>query len=160
MKFRKKKEKPLIYVERMALEKSKNINISDGDFLVTADTIVVSGGKIIDKTLDRDRAKKNIKLLSGKRHTVLTAFAVRHKERLYSKVVRTTLKMKYVTDYEIEAYLNKNEWQNVAGSYSIQGCAICFFLSISGCYSSVIGLPLPKLSNVLKGFGYFDQQYG
>ena len=54
----------------------------------------------------------------------------------------------------INNYLDKNEWRGCAGGYNLMGSAIEFFPYISGCYSSVIGLPLPKLKNILRGLGY------
>ena len=58
--------------------------------------------------------------------------------------------MKYLSDKEIEQYLTSQEWIGRAGAYCIQGQAISFFTFISGCYSNVIGLPIPKLTSVIK----------
>ena len=66
--------------------------------------------------------------------------------QLILKLVKTVLKMRLLTEKEIKAYIASREWVGCAGAYSIQGRAKCFFPFISGCYSNVIGLPLPKLN--------------
>ena len=72
-----------------------------------------------------------------------------------STTVKTTLKMRFLTKEDIDSYLSTDEWIGRAGAYSIQGRAICFFPFISGCFTNVIGLPLPKLINVLTAIGFF-----
>ena len=148
------KEKPLDYVRRMALEKSNSINVDADDILVTADTIVLVGQKILHKTVDRNKARKNLESISGRRHKVMTSFCVKKGVEIKLKTVKTILKMKQLSDKELEDYLSFNEWKGKAGSYSIQGKAICFFPFISGCYSNIIGLPLPKLISVLRPMGF------
>ena len=63
--------------------------------------------------------------------------------------------MKLLTEEEIGAYIQSREWMGCAGAYSIQGRAKCFFPFISGCYSNVIGLPLPSLIGVLRTMGFY-----
>ena len=62
--------------------------------------------------------------------------------------------MKVLSKEEINNYLDSREWVGSAGAYSIQGRAMCFFPFISGCFSNIIGLPLPKLIGVLTAMGY------
>ena len=66
--------------------------------------------------------------------------------------------MRLLTDKEINEYIASKEWVGCAGAYGIQGRAKSFFPFISGCFSNVIGLPIPKLISVLKGMG-FSQDY-
>ena len=143
-------ENPLDYVKRMAMAKSSAINISADDVLVTADTIVLAGKKILHKTDDRDQARKNLESISGRRHKVITSFCVKRGVEIKSQTVSTKLKMKHLSNKELETYLSLDEWQGKAGSYSIQGEAISFFPFISGCFSNIVGLPLPKLYLVLR----------
>ena len=150
----KKHEKPLEYVKRMAAEKAEAINTSRGQFLITADTIVLVGRKILHKTDDINEAKINLKTLSGRRHKVITAFCVKNGDKIKAETANTILKMKNLSDDELENYIALNEWKGKAGSYSIQGRAITFFPFISGCFSNVIGLPLPKLFAVLRSMGF------
>ena len=138
----------------MALDKCNSINICDGSYLITADTIVTAGRKIFHKTNKREVARENLLALSGRRHTVYTAFCVKKGSLVKENVVKTILKMKRLSTGDIDSYLATKQWVNKAGSYSIQGEAIAFFPYISGCFSNVIGLPLPKLLNILKSMRF------
>ena len=147
-------EKPLSYVKRIAEKKANAIITDKKNFLITADTIVVLGRRVLLKTSDETIAQNHLSLLSGRKHNVFTAFCVKHNGLTNLNVVKTTLKMKLLTSKEITAYIAFREWVGCAGAYSIQGKAKAFFPFISGCYSNVIGIPLPKLISVLKGMGF------
>ena len=82
------------------------------------------------KTSDETRAKEYLRLLSGRRHSVLTAFCVKHNGLVNLKLVRTVLKMRVLTENEIGTYIDSREWVGCAGAYSIQGSAKCFFIHI------------------------------
>ena len=151
----KLKESPRKYVKRIAALKAEAISSEEQSYLITADTVVTVGRRLLLKTSDETRAKEYLRLLSGRRHSVLTAFCVKHNGLVNLKLVRTVLKMRVLTENEIGTYIDSREWVGCAGAYSIQGSAKCFFPFISGCYSNVIGLPLPSLMNVLRGVGYF-----
>lgn len=153
--FKPKKELPISYVRRMAKEKSMAIDLESGSYLITADTVVTLGREVLNKTDDRVVAREHLNRLSGRRHYVYTSFCVRSKEFFRNETVKTQLKMKNLSNQEIDKYILSNEWLGKAGSYSIQGTAIIFFPFISGCFSNVIGLPLPKLTNVLKAMGFY-----
>ena len=150
----KSKETPFEYVKRMALEKSDCLKTDYDAFLITADTIVVVGKTVLHKTIDRHIARTYLQKLSGRRHKVMTAFCIKHKKKQYCKVVTSVLKMKHLTEMEIKMYLDKDEWRGKAGAYSIQGYAINFFPFISGCFTNIIGLPIPKLNSSLKSLGF------
>ena len=149
-------ENPVDYVKRMALEKSTVLEVGHNELLLTADTIVVASRKILHKTFDVAEAGKHLETLSNRRHAVFTSFCIKWKGSLKVTTVRTVLKMRKVCRKEITQYLKSDEWRGKAGGYSIQGKAKCFFPFISGCYSNVVGLPIPKFINVLKGIGYQD----
>ena len=151
-------ERPQNYVKRIATEKADAIYSERRSYLITADTIVTVGRRLLMKTSDKKRAEEYLRLLSGRRHSVFTAFCVKHNGLVSLKLVRTVLKMRLLTEDEIKAYLVSKEWVGCAGAYSIQGRAKCFFPFISGCYSNVIGLPLPRLINVLNTIGYFKKK--
>ena len=154
----KRKETPTKYVQRMALQKCEALPSSKDDFLVTADTIVVLGNRILSKASNKLDATHTLELLSGKRHRVLTSFCVRHEGIIRSNTAKTILKMRLLSRDEITNYISSNEWVGCAGSYSIQGAAKCFFPFISGCYSSIVGLPLPKLIVTLRSMGFFKKK--
>ena len=80
----------------------------------------------------------------------MTAFCVKHNGLTSLNLVKTSLKMRLLTEEEIDAYISSREWVGCAGGYSIQGRAKCFFPFISGCHSNIVGLPLPSLMGVLE----------
>ena len=143
------KELPTDYVKRIALEKCLSIRVEKTQSLITADTVVAVGRRIMHKTNKMSIAKENLSILAGRRHDVYTSFCVKKGPTIKQELVKTSLKMKKLSDRDIENYLHTKQWINKAGSYSIQGRAIVFFPFISGCFSNVIGLPLPKLINTL-----------
>ena len=147
------------YVKRIAVEKAKAISLDDKSYLITADTVVLAGRQVLLKTSHEKVAQNHLRLLSGRRHTVFTAFCVRHNGLLSINLVKTSLKMKILTEEEIKAYIASREWVGCAGAYGIQGRAKAFFPFVSGCVSNVIGLPLPKLTGVLKGMGFPQSRY-
>ncbi len=155
---RKPKESPRDYVRRIAKEKAASISCDSNSFLVTADTIVTVGKRILLKTSDDAKAQYYLRALSGRRHRVFTAFCVKHNGIVRLNLVKTSLKMRSLTEEEIRKYIASKEWMGCAGAYSIQGRAKGFFPFVSGCFSNVIGLPIPKLINVLTGLGFFENK--
>ena len=151
----KPNERPLNYVRRIAALKANAISFEKRSFLITADTTVNVGRRVLIKTSNELKAEEYLRLLSGRRHSVLTAFCVKHNDLTILKVVKTILKMRLLTEEEIRAYIDSREWVGCAGAYSIQGRAKCFFPFISGCYSNVVGLPLPSLIGVLSTMGFY-----
>lgn len=152
-------EKPLVYVKRIAQEKALSINSHSSSILITADTIVTLGRRILFKTSNEQQALEHLSTLSGRRHNVFTAFCIKHNDLISLNLVKTSLKMKLLSKKEIGEYVASKEWIGCAGAYRIQGRAKVFFPFISGCFSNVIGLPLPKLVNVLKGMGFSQSRY-
>ena len=153
----KSNERPRDYVKRVATLKANAISSERGSYLITADTTVTVGRRFLIKTSDDIKAEEYLRLLSGRRHTVFSAFCVKHNDLLILKLVKTVLKMRLLTEEEISAYIESREWLGCAGAYSIQGRAKCFFPFISGCYSNVVGLPLPSLIRVLSAMGFYSK---
>ena len=151
----KPNESPVSYVKRMAEEKANAILLKKQPYLITADTIVVAGSRVLSKTSDEKVARSYLRILSGRRHAVFTALCVKHNGILSLKLVKTSLKMKLLSAKEINDYIACREWVGSAGAYRIQGRAKAFIPFISGCFSNVVGLPIPKLVSVLKGRGYY-----
>ena len=150
----KKNEKPLDYVSRIALEKNKAVKKKKLEIVLTADTVVALGRRIIQKPNDKEEALYFLNLLSGRRHKVYTSICIFSKEKFYQKNVTTTLKMKRLSDDEKKCYLLSDERKGKAGGYSIQGAASYFFPFISGSYSNVVGLPLTETVGMLHGIGF------
>ena len=128
---------------------------TNNNWILGADTIVALGETMLGKPHDHDEARSMLLLLSGKEHKVTTGFclldpsgAVSHEED-----VSTLVKMKRLTEEEIEAYISTNEPFGKAGSYAIQGIGSFMIEAISGSYSNVVGLPLCALINSLLATG-------
>ena len=147
-----KGELPRAYVERVAREKCAAI--TDDGLVLTADTTVSVGRRILGKPADAAEAARFLLLMSGRRHQVITSVCVRHGETLRQRTVETRVKMKRLSDTEISAYLRSDEWQGKAGGYAIQGLAAAFIPEIHGSYTNVVGLPLTETANLLTGLGY------
>ena len=155
----KKSEKPLDYVSRIALEKNKSVKKKKIEIVLTADTVVALGRRIIQKPNDKEEALYFLNLLSGRRHKVYTSICIFSKEKYYQKNVTTTLKMKRLSEDEKKCYLLSDEWKGKAGGYSIQGAASYFFPFISGSYSNVVGLPLTETIGLLNGLGFKSSSF-
>ncbi len=152
------KELPIIYVKRMAKEKMEVVKEKfPNDLILTADTIVYIGRRIIDQTYEKSKAIKILELLSGRRHRVSTAFHLYYKDKIDSlRVVTSIVKMKRLTENEIKSYIESNEWKGKAGAYGIQGSAEKFIQFISGSYSNIVGLPLNQVYGSLNSIGYYN----
>ena len=154
------KELPILYVKRMAKEKMEVAKKKfPNDLILTADTIVYVGRRIIDKTNEKSKAIKFLELLSGRRHRVSTAFNLYCKDKIDSlRVVTSVVKMKRLTENEIKSYIETDEWKGKAGAYGIQGSAEKFIQFISGSYTNIVGLPLNQVYGSLNSIGYGNEK--
>ena len=150
----KKDEKPLDYVFRVALEKNKAVKKNSSEIVLSADTIVAVGRRILLKPNNIEEASSFLGLLSGRRHRVHTSICIFYNDKYYQKNITTILKMKRLSEEEKKSYLKSQEWWGKAGGYSIQGAASYFFPFISGSYSNVVGLPLTETIGLLNGLGF------
>lgn len=149
----RKGELPRPYCARMAREKAEAVTAAGDEVVLTADTVVTLGRRILGKPDDADEARRFLRLLSGRRHRVITAVAVRAGETLRERETLTTLKMAPLTDADIDAYIATDEWRGKAGGYGIQGYAARFIPWIQGSYTGVVGLPLTETRNLLMAAG-------
>lgn len=146
-------EKPRDYVRRMALEKAQASDCAADEVVLCADTTVALGRRILGKPEDAAEAEAFLRLMSGRRHRVITAVAVKTPDAIRVKDVMTQVKMKSLSDAEIAGYLATNDWQGKAGGYGIQGPAGAFVPWISGSFPAVVGLPLAETANLLRAAG-------
>jgi len=149
-----KAELPRPYCARMAVEKARAVVADDEDIVVCADTTVALGRRILGKPESGGQAAEFLLALSGRRHRVITAVAVRCGARVWERDVVTTVQMKRLSDEELNAYLASNDWQGKAGGYAIQGPAGAFIPWINGSFTGVVGLPLAETAGLLQAAGY------
>ncbi|MCK5242652.1 septum formation protein Maf [bacterium] len=124
-------------------------------WVLAADTLVVQGRHIFAKPTSRQQAKHMLQALAGKEHWVLTGVLLQHKDlgRKIAWVEKTKVRMRKITSYELEKYLQSNEWKDKAGAYGIQGRAGAFVTQVKGCYFNVVGLPLGSVCEKLQKVG-------
>lgn len=113
--------------------------------VLSADTTVSIGGAILGKPVDVAQAEAMLRRLAGHRHEVITAYRIRHRERMVERVVTTQVGFRMLDESEIAAYLANGEWRGKAGAYAIQGIAGAFVTEVRGSYSNVVGLPVAEV---------------
>ena len=150
------KELPIDYVKRMANEKNIIFQANyPKSIILSADTIVTIGRRILPKAINIQIAEACLKKLSGRRHKVYTSFALSSpNNKIRIKTVQSIVKFKRLDKNEIARYINSNEWQDKAGGYAIQGIAASLINFISGSYSNIVGLPLAELYRTLVSIDY------
>lgn len=148
-----KAELPRDYVNRIAREKAAAVAIGDGEVALCADTTVALGRRIMGKPADAEEAAAFLRAMSGRRHKVITAVAVKRGTQIWAKDVQTTVSMKRLSDDEIRWYLRTGDWRGKAGGYGIQGPASAFIPWINGSFHAVMGLPLPETAGLLTAAG-------
>ena len=149
-----KAELPRPYCARLAREKAMAVQADPGDIILTADTTVALGRRILGKPRDAAQAAEFLTDLGGRRHQVITAVAVRRGDRLWTRDSVSAVKMKRLSDGELNGYLAGGEWQGKAGAYAIQGAAGAFIPWISGSFTGIVGLPLAETAALLATAGY------
>ena len=123
------------------------------DTIISADTIVVVDGKVLGKPLTEDHAKEMLRSLSGRSHTVMTAFCLWEKGRAVTHVEQTHLRFKPLSNEEIDAYVATGSPMDKAGAYGIQDQASIFVEALEGDYYNVMGLPVCALVKALRKNG-------
>lgn len=147
-------ELPRPYCGRMARQKALAVSAEASELVLCADTTVALGRRILGKPENEADAIRMLLLLSGRRHKVITAVALRLADRMWERDVVTTVQMKRLSDAEISAYIRSGEWHGKAGAYGIQGLAGALIPWINGSFTGVVGLPLSETANLLRGAGY------
>ncbi|MFT6933570.1 MAG: septum formation protein [Paracoccaceae bacterium] len=147
-------ELPRPYCRRIALEKVNAVAAGPQDVVLCADTTVAMGRRILGKPRDAGEAAAFLLGLSGRRHRVVTALAVKRGDQIWQRDVESRVQMKRLSDLELNTYLASNDWQGKAGGYSIQGPAGAFIPWISGSHSAIMGLPLVEAAQLLQAAGY------
>jgi septum formation protein len=141
-------EAPRTYASRLARDKGAAALArlgADEPAILAADTVVVLGRDIFGKPQDAAEAAAMLGRLAGRRHDVITAYAIRHRGALVERAVSTTVAFRLLDPAEVEAYVACGEWQGKAGGYAIQGVAAAFATELRGSLTNVIGLPLAEV---------------
>jgi septum formation protein len=158
----KRGELPRACANRLARAKAeaalKLVRIDDelkGAYILSADTVVAVGRRILPKAELLDEAAQCLRLLSGRNHRVHTAIClVTPAEAFRQRLVETRVRFKRLSEEDIEAYLASGEWRGKAGGYAAQGIAGSFIVKIVGSYTNIVGLPLYETAQLLSGEGF------
>ncbi|ATX66425.1 Maf family protein [Roseinatronobacter bogoriensis] len=148
-----KGELPRPYCERVTRAKLDAIASDPDDIVLVADTTVALGRRILGKPENAAQAAEYLLKLSGRRHNVITALAVRRGAQHWARTQVTAVKMKRLSDVELNDYLASGEWQGKAGGYAIQGRGGAFIPWIQGSFTGVMGLPAMETAQILRAAG-------
>lgn len=146
-------ELPRAYCTRIAAEKADAVNAGPDDVVLCADTTVALGRRILGKPADAGEAAEFLLALSGRRHRVYTAVCLRKGASRWARTVDSKVRMKRLSDAELNAYLVSDDWRGKAGGYGIQGPAGAFIPWISGSFTGIVGLPLSETAGLLQAAG-------
>lgn len=151
-----KKEHPKDLALRLAIGKGEAVAKQfSGAYILSADTTVACGTRLLDKAEDEAYARKCMEMLSGRRHHVYGGIALITPEgKTLSRLVDTVVQFKRLSKEEIDSYIASGEWNGKAGGYGIQGLAATYIKFLRGSYSNVVGLSLYETAAMLKGAGF------
>ncbi len=120
--------------------------------IIAADTVVINGDSILGKPTDTNDARRILKSLSGKTHSVITGCSIGIGDNIHSFSVESLVSFYSLTDLEIEQYIATGEPMDKAGAYGIQGGAALFVEKIEGDYFNIVGLPIARLKKEIDKF--------
>ncbi len=141
------------YIERVVdakLREAVQLTSVGIDARLVADTVVDLDGQILHKPVDHADARRILRLLAGRAHTVTTRFAVATSTDSHVESVATRVVFRDLADDEIDAYVETGEGDDKAGAYGIQGGAAAFISRIEGSYGAVVGLPSCEVTVTLR----------
>ena len=127
--------------------------LREDEIILAADTIVTADGVILEKPKDYGEAFRMLRMLSGKKHEVITGVCLlsKSKKEVFSTVSRVYFAA--MSDEEIDYYIQKFQPYDKAGAYGIQEwIGLCKIEKIEGSYSNIVGLPMADVYKVLTTF--------
>jgi len=150
------RETPVDYARRMADEKALAVAARHPTLpVLAADTVVAAGQRILPKAETEHQARDCLRLLSGRRHRVLSAVSlIEPGGKIRRRLSISTLAFALLSDADIDKYLEGGEWHGKAGGYAIQGRAEAWVRYLSGSHSGVVGLPLFETRALLRSIGF------
>ena len=151
-----KSERPKDYVLRMAQQKADAVaSRLGGQFILSADTAVICGQRILPKAETAEEARHCLQLLSGRSHRVYGGICLYLPNGEWrTKLSVSRVKFRPLSLADKHAYLQSGEWRGKAGGYAIQGRAGLYVREITGSYSNIVGLDMHKVAGLLLGAGF------
>jgi septum formation protein len=143
-------ESPLAYAQRLARDKALAVLARHPEVTVLgADTVVVVDEHLLEKPTDAADAARMLRLLSGRKHEVITGVCVANSGFQQTEAEVTQVTFAPLSEEEIAFYVGTGEPMDKAGAYAIQGIASRWAKQIIGCYFNVVGLPVPRVYRLL-----------
>ena len=139
-------------VARLSRLKAEAVPRNPDDIVIAADTLVVFEDRELGKPTSSEDARRMLQMLSGKIHQVMTGMTVLQGEKRITCTEITDVHFRPLSEEEIDAYIASGDPMDKAGSYGIQSGAAGFVPRIEGDYYNVVGLPVCRLSQILKQF--------
>jgi septum formation protein len=121
--------------------------------VIGMDSLVIIGKNKLGKPANAMDAERMLKLLSGKKHRVITGVAISFQDRIVTESETTYVYFRKLKAQEIKWYIQSGEVFDKAGAYAIQGLGRVFIKKIQGCYYNVLGFPIDAFQRVLTRFG-------
>ena len=150
-----KGELPRAYALRLAEAKAAAVTRAPEEIVLAGDTTVALGRRILPPAEDETIQRKLLGLLSGRRHTCISAICVIDRAgTVRTRMVETVVAFKRLSEAEIDSYVASGEGLGKAGGYAIQGRAEALIRFVAGSHSGVIGLPLFETRALLRAAGY------
>lgn len=150
-------ESPEEFTRRLAKEKAVDVasHSTPARLVLGADTVVTVNGELLEKPADAADASRMLRTLSGRTHRVITGVCLVRppKEVLALTHESTAVTFKRLSENEIDDYVASGEPFDKAGGYAIQGLASRFVTRIEGCYFNVVGLPIPRVYEMVRSVG-------
>ena len=152
-------ESPADYARRMAKSKAEAIRSEFSEHIIlSGDTAVACGHRILPKAEDEATAKDCLTRLSGRRHRVYGGLCLITPDGVTRcRLSVSMVKFKQLSQNELNAYLEGGEWDGKAGGYAIQGQAEQFISMISGSYANIMGFDVHVISGMLGAIGFCHQ---
>ena len=144
---------PCDEVARVSRMKALAVSREPDDVVIAADTIVVCDDQVLGKPANAQQAKDMLRMLSGRAHQVMTGMTVLRGDEVITHTEITRIHFRDLLPGEIRAYIASGEPMDKAGAYGIQGGAALFADEMVGDYYNVMGLPVCRLSMILRGLG-------
>ena len=142
------------YVRQMAWEKGRAVFQTDGEWILSADTIVALDGQVIGKPADETEAFEILRAMRARGHTVYTALSLRNENgEITESLCATDVFMRDYSEEELAAYIASKDYKDKAGGYAIQHREFHPCTGVQGCYANVMGLPLCHLAMLLESAG-------
>lgn len=152
-------EKPILLAKKLAEQKAEKLSAKHNDdgIFIASSRIVALGNRILPIATNDELVRKNLQKISGKRHKVYISVCFIKKEGVSlikkNKTVTSILRIKRLTDAEIENYIQNKQGLNMPGGYDLNGLASSFVIFFSGSLAAICGLPLYETRNMLLSLG-------